>query len=178
MAIDWKIAFPLHPEYRTLPMVWYVPPLSPINAAANSGDLGMNGYLPDVESLRIPLRYLANLLTAGDEAPVKLALERLLAMRAFMRARHVDGVDARGVLDQVGLSLAQVEEMYRYLAIANHEDRFVIPTTHREYAENAYDLRASCGFSFGNGCSDGRSGASLFGPRKGNKTIPIHEASR
>ncbi|MFP3547904.1 nitrate reductase subunit beta, partial [Rhizobium sp. SIMBA_035] len=55
MAIDWKIAFPLHPEYRTLPMVWYVPPLSPINAAANSGALGMNGYLPDVESLRIPL---------------------------------------------------------------------------------------------------------------------------
>ena len=28
MAMDWKIAFPLHPEYRTLPMVWYVPPLS------------------------------------------------------------------------------------------------------------------------------------------------------
>ena len=25
MAMDWKIAFPLHPEYRTLPMVWYVP---------------------------------------------------------------------------------------------------------------------------------------------------------
>ncbi len=23
MAMDWKIAFPLHPEYRTLPMVWY-----------------------------------------------------------------------------------------------------------------------------------------------------------
>lgn len=178
MAIDWKIAFPLHPEYRTLPMVWYVPPLSPINAAANSGELGMNGYLPDVESLRIPLRYLANLLTAGDEAPVKLALERLLAMRAFMRARHVDGVDARGVLDQVGLSLAQVEEMYRYLAIANYEDRFVIPTTHREYAENAYDLRASCGFSFGNGCSDGRSEGSLFSPKKGAKTIPINEVSR
>ena len=27
---EWKIAFPLHPEYRTLPMVWYVPPLSPL----------------------------------------------------------------------------------------------------------------------------------------------------
>ncbi|SUH33370.1 respiratory nitrate reductase 1 subunit beta [Salmonella enterica subsp. enterica] len=26
MAIDWKLALPLHPEYRTLPMVWYVPP--------------------------------------------------------------------------------------------------------------------------------------------------------
>ena len=29
----------------------------------------MDGVLPDVDSLRIPLRYLANLLTAGDEAP-------------------------------------------------------------------------------------------------------------
>ena len=28
MAMDWKIAFPMHPEFRTLPMVWYVPPLS------------------------------------------------------------------------------------------------------------------------------------------------------
>jgi nitrate reductase beta subunit len=175
MAIDWKIAFPLHPEYRTLPMVWYVPPLSPINAAANSGALGMHGYLPDVDSLRIPLRYLANLLTAGDEAPVKLALERLLAMRGFMRARHVEGVEALGVLDQVGLSLAQVEEMYRYLAIANYEDRFVIPTTHREYAEDAFGLRAACGFSFGNGCSDGRTGGSLFSPKRGAKTIPIRE---
>jgi nitrate reductase beta subunit len=40
MAIDWKVALPLHPEYRTLPMVWYVPPLSPIiSAAANAGIL-------------------------------------------------------------------------------------------------------------------------------------------
>ncbi|MEK6421349.1 MAG: nitrate reductase subunit beta [Burkholderia gladioli] len=177
MAIDWKIAFPLHPEYRTLPMVWYVPPLSPINAAANSGALGMHGYLPDVDALRIPLRYLANLLTAGDEAPVKRALERLLAMRGFMRARHVDGVEALGALDQAGLSLAQVEEMYRYLAIANHEDRFVIPTTHREYAEDTFGLRAACGFSFGNGCSDGRTAGSLFGPKRGAKTIPIRETS-
>ncbi|CAB3810352.1 Respiratory nitrate reductase 1 beta chain [Paraburkholderia caffeinitolerans] len=175
MAIDWRIAFPLHPEYRTLPMVWYVPPLSPINSAANSGDLGMNGYLPDVESLRIPLRYLANLLTAGDEQPVKLALERMLAMRAFMRARHVDRVDATQVLDQAGLSLHQVEEMYRYLAIANYEDRFVIPTTHREYAEDAFDLRSGCGFTFGNGYSDGRSEASLFAPKTGQRRIPIQE---
>jgi Fe-S-cluster-containing dehydrogenase component len=33
MAVEWKVALPLHPEYRTLPMVWYVPPLSPITAA-------------------------------------------------------------------------------------------------------------------------------------------------
>ncbi|WP_199911787.1 nitrate reductase subunit beta [Dongshaea marina] len=26
MAVEWKVALPLHPEYRTLPMVWYIPP--------------------------------------------------------------------------------------------------------------------------------------------------------
>ena len=34
LAMEYKVAFPLHPEYRTLPMVWYVPPLSPITSAA------------------------------------------------------------------------------------------------------------------------------------------------
>jgi nitrate reductase beta subunit len=170
MAMEWKIAFPLHPEYRTLPMVWYVPPLSPIQSAANSGDIGAFGALPDVRSLRIPVRYLANLLTAGDEKPVVAALERMLAMRAYMRERHVEMKENAEVLQQAGMTAGEVEEMYRYLAIANYEDRFVIPTTHREYAEDAFDLRGGCGFSFGNGCSDGRSETSLFGGNK-RKTI-------
>ncbi|HYA47567.1 MAG TPA: nitrate reductase subunit beta, partial [Burkholderiales bacterium] len=175
MAVAWKVAFPLHPEYRTLPMVWYVPPLSPISAAANSGQLGANGEIPDVSQLRIPLKYLANLLTAGDEAPVKLALERMLAMRAYMRALNVEKRENAAVLQQVGLSVAQVQDMYRYMAIANYEDRFVIPTSHREHAEDAYDLRGACGFSFGNGCSGGESEASLFGGKK--RVIPLKALS-
>lgn len=175
MAIDWKIAFPLHPEYRTLPMVWYVPPLSPIQSAANSGAIGSFGDIPDVKSLRIPVRYLANMLTAGKEAPVELALERLLAMRAYMRARTVDKEERADILDQVGLTRAQVEDMYRYLAIADYEDRFVIPTAHREYAEDAFDLKGSCGFSFGNGCSEGTTKTSLFGskPRGRPREEPV-----
>jgi nitrate reductase beta subunit len=183
MAMDWKVALPLHPEYRTLPMVWYVPPLSPIQSAANSGQLGINGAIPDVRQLRIPVKYLANLLTAGDEAPVVRALERMLAMRAFMRDRHVEQRENADVLKQAGITTAQVEDMYHTMAIANYEDRFVIPTTHREYAENAYDLRGGCGFSFGNGCSDGTSESSLFGASatgKSSKTrvIPIKETTR
>jgi nitrate reductase beta subunit len=162
MAMEWKVAFPLHPEYRTLPMVWYIPPLSPIQNAAASGDLGMNGIIPDVKSLRIPLTYLANLLTAGEEKPVRAALERMLVMRAYMRGRHVDGIERSELLSQSGLSKDMVEEMYRYMAIANFEDRYVIPTSHREYAEKAFDIRSSCGFSFGNGCSGGNSNAELF----------------
>jgi len=172
MAVEWKVALPLHPEYRTLPMVWYVPPLSPISAAANAGAVGVNGEIPDVKSLRIPVKYLANLLTAGDTQPVERALERMLAMRAFQRSKHVDGVVNTAVLDQVGMSAAEVEAMYHVMAIANYEDRFVIPSTHREYAENTFDMRGGCGFSFGNGCSDGASAASLFGGTK-RRTIPI-----
>ena len=53
------------------------------------------------------------------------------------------------VLEDVGLSELQVEEMYRYMAIANYEDRFVIPTAHREDAMNeAFAERGGCGFSF------------------------------
>ena len=104
MAMEWKIAFPLHPEYRTLPMVWYVPPLSPIQSAAAAGKIGHDGEMPDVRSLRIPLKYLANLLTAGKEEPVAQALERMLAMRAYMRAKTVDGVIDESIARRVGLS--------------------------------------------------------------------------
>jgi nitrate reductase beta subunit len=172
MAVDWQVALPLHPEYRTLPMVWYVPPLSPISSAANAGHIGANGEIPDVKQLRIPVQYLANLLTAGDTAPVVRALERMLAMRAYQREKHVDGQINLAALKQVGMSQAEVEQMYHVMAIANYEDRFVIPTSHREYAENAFDMRGGCGFSFGNGCSDGASAPSLFGGTK-RRTIPI-----
>ena len=175
MAVDWRVALPLHPEYRTLPMVWYIPPLSPVQARVEAGAIEMKGEIPDVSSLRIPLKYLANLLTAGDETPVARALERMLAMRGFMRGRHVDGVDRPEVLAQAGLTQAEVEDMYKIMAIANYEDRFVIPTTHREYAEDAFDLRGSCGFSLGNKEDEKVAGTSLFGSKR--KVIKIKEVA-
>ena len=171
MAVEWKVAFPLHPEYRTLPMVWYIPPLSPIQAAAESGKLGKNGILPDTASLRIPVQYLANLLTAGDQPPVIRALDRMLAMRAYMRSKHVAPEPDLAVLEQVGLDAATVEDMYHIMAIANYEDRFVIPSSHKEMAEDSFNDKGSCGFTFGNGCSDGTSDASLFGKRKHGSEI-------
>ncbi len=170
MAMDWKVALPLHPEYRTLPMVWYVPPLSPIQSAAESGMIGVDGAMPDVRSLRIPVKYLANLLTAGKEAPVIQALERMLAMRGYMRSKTIDGVTDNAIAGQVGLTGQQIDEMYHVMAIANYEDRFVIPSSHREISEDAYDERGSCGFSFGNGCSGGATDFDLFGTKR-KKTV-------
>jgi nitrate reductase beta subunit len=177
MAMEWKVAFPLHPEYRTLPMVWYVPPLSPIQNAAAAGALEMDGEMPDVRSLRIPVKYLANMLTAGVEEPVVQALERMMAMRAYMRARSIDGRIDHNIAERVGLTAAQIDEMYQIMAIANFEDRFVIPTTHREWAEDAYELRSDCGFTFGNGCSGGRTEVGLFGMDKRSKAKPVAKVS-
>ncbi|MFX6153055.1 nitrate reductase subunit beta, partial [Acinetobacter baumannii] len=82
--------------------------------------------LPDVSQLRIPVQYLANLLTAGDTTPVVRALERMLAMRAYQRSKHVDQEQNLAVLQYAGLTVDEVEDMYQTMAIANYEDRFVI----------------------------------------------------
>ncbi|HHI70988.1 MAG TPA: nitrate reductase subunit beta, partial [Rhodobacteraceae bacterium] len=169
MAMDWKIAFPLHPEYRTLPMVWYIPPLSPIQNAAEAGAIGLDRDMPDVKSLRIPVRYLANMLTAGDETPIVSALERMLAMRAYMRSKTVDGVIDAAIAERVGMSPELIEDMYHVMAIANYEDRFVVPTTHREMVEDGMEIRTGQGFTDCNGCSTGISKGSMFGGKKPDK---------
>jgi len=163
--VDWKIAFPLHPEYRTLPMVWYVPPLSPIQSAAEAGKMSARDGMPDVRSLRIPLRYLANLLTAGAEEPIAAALERMLAMRSYMRAKSIEGRIDEAIPERVGLTRAKIEEMYKIMALAAYEDRYVIPTTHRELEEDAYVLRGSAGFGFRED-SNGATKVNLFGGAK------------
>lgn len=170
LAIDWQLALPLHPEYRTLPMVWYVPPLSPIQSVIGNEDLDKQGILPDIEQLRIPAKYLANLLTAGDEAPVILALKRMIAMRIYKRGEEVDNVKHDDVLKDVGLTEPQIQEMYRYLAIANYEDRFVIPTHHSELTSTlsrpAFIEQGSCGFTFGDGCSGSDNPFNLFNAQR------------
>ncbi len=175
MAVDWKVAFPLHPEYRTLPMVWYVPPLSPIQNASENSLIDMDRDLPDVRSLRIPVRYLANLLTAGDEAPIVTGLERMLAMRVYMRARTVEGVIDEAIAERVGLTAATIDDMYKIMALADYDDRFVIPTTHRENVEDASFLRGGCGFTDGNMCSTGISQGSLFGGSSRPFSVPTDQ---
>ncbi|MDT0576050.1 nitrate reductase subunit beta [Croceicoccus sp. F390] len=171
MAVEWKIAFPLHPEYRTLPMVWYVPPLSPIQSAAEAGKISERDGMPDVRSLRIPLKYLANLLTAGDEDPIALGLERMLAMRAYMRGKRVHGIGDESIATRVGLTGATIDEMYRIMALAAYEDRYVIPTAHREFEEDAYVLRGAGGFGFRE-VTEGRT-PSLFGGKKAQPGKPV-----
>ena len=86
----YEVALPLHPEYRTMPMVWYIPPLSPVvDVVRETGDDGEDAgnLFGAIDALRIPVEYLAELFTAGDPAPVHAVLRRLAAMRV-VHARH------------------------------------------------------------------------------------------
>jgi nitrate reductase / nitrite oxidoreductase, beta subunit len=116
MMKEWQIAFPLHPEYRTLPMVWYIPPMSPVKN-------------DDSEQMRIPEEYIARLLTAGDVEPINRAFAKMKALRRFMRQVDVDDNCSPDVPEELELTAEQYREMYRYLAIARYDDRFVIPSS-------------------------------------------------
>lgn len=180
MSVEWKIAFPLHPEYRTLPSMWYVPPLSPVQGQIDQGQLPTeaDGVIPTVDALRFPAKFLANMLTAGDEKPVIDAMRRMLAMRSHRRMKEVEGKDAAELLSKVGLTVEQAEQMYRYLGIANYEDRFVIPTSHEELRQDdPYAFQGQNGFAPGNisshGTDSGR-GMTLFPvPRKATHTPTV-----
>jgi nitrate reductase beta subunit len=84
--------------------------------------------------MRIPVRYLSNLLAAGDDEVIRGVLRKLTAMRVHMRAREFTGGADPGVAASVGMSAASIEEMYRLLALAPYADRYVIPPAHREVA--------------------------------------------
>ena len=153
LAINYRVALPLHPEYRTLPMVWYVPPLSPVvNALEQDGyEANPDEVFPAIEKMRIPVEYLANLLAAGDANVIRRVLQRLAAMRAFMRKKQVLSEEDPEVAAAVGMEPVDLEAMYRLLAIAKYEDRYVIPQAHTELAQRLAELPGACGLDFEGG---------------------------
>ncbi|NKQ52823.1 nitrate reductase subunit beta [Amycolatopsis sp. K13G38] len=139
---EYRIALPLHPEYRTLPMVWYVPPLSPVLDATNAAgrdDTDADDVFHTIRDLRIPVEYLAELFTAGDADAVAGVLMKLAAMRSYMRARTLDGTVAEELCEAVGMPGERIEQMYRLLAIAKYDERYVIPAA---YSKDAAALEA------------------------------------
>jgi nitrate reductase / nitrite oxidoreductase, beta subunit len=152
LAKTYKVALPLHPEYRTMPMVWYIPPLSPIVDLLR--DQGHDAESPGVlfgaiRSLRIPMEYLAELFTAGDVAEIERVLTILAAMRAHMRNITLQQPQDDSIAASVGMTDQSMREMYRLLAIAKYNERYVIPTAHVEQAHELEELGCSLDFAGG-----------------------------
>ncbi|MEU9601221.1 nitrate reductase subunit beta [Streptomyces sp. NPDC048109] len=143
----YRVALPLHPEYRTMPMVWYVPPLSPVvDALTGSGHDGEDpaALFGAIDTLRIPLGYLAELFTAGDPGPVEAALCRLAAMRSHMRRVNLGEEQDPRIAGAVGLDEPGIQELYRLLALAKYDERYVIPTTYTGSVPDPDGTGAGC----------------------------------
>ena len=153
MIIDWKIALPLHPEYRTMPMVWYIPPLSPVmNMIEGKGSQAdTEDIFPAIDEMRIPIEYLANLLTAGDTAHIRTVLKKMAVMRSYMRAEQTGKSFDVSIIEELGLEENDIKKMYRLLAIAKYNDRFVIPKSHKEDIADLYYDQGACGLDFAGG---------------------------
>ena len=168
---DYEVALPLHPEYRTLPMVWYIPPLSPIvdEVARTTSDAENYKVLfAALSKMRIPLEYMAQLFTAGDSRPVERALRRLVAMRSYMRDVNLGDQPQEEIAAAVGMTGRQIEDMYRLLAIADYDERYVIPLAHAELGRPTPSFDPM-------GCSlDGPGGVGMNGPGvAGSGPIPL-----
>ncbi|MFN8190294.1 MAG: nitrate reductase subunit beta [Nocardioidaceae bacterium] len=164
----YEVALPLHPEYRTMPMVWYIPPLSPVvDVVRDTGhDAEDRGNLfAAIDTLRIPVEYLANLFTAGDIAPVDRVLRKLAAMRSYMRDLNLGRDGDPSIPASVGMSEEDLYEMFRLLAIAKYSERYVIPPAHAEQAHALEELATDCPVSdYGGGQHD------VFGEGSGYPT--------
>ncbi|HEY6687777.1 MAG TPA: nitrate reductase subunit beta [Propionibacteriaceae bacterium] len=152
LAKIYKVALPLHPEYRTMPMVWYIPPLSPIvDLLRDQGhDAESTGVLfGAIRALRIPLEYLAELFTAGDVGEIERVLTILAAMRAHMRNITLQQPQDDSIAASVGMTDLSMREMYRLMAIAKYDERYVIPKAHVEQAHELEELGCSLDFDGG-----------------------------
>ena len=143
---EFGLALPLHPEFRTLPMAYYIPSLSPVlSTLGDSHELMEHGLIPEAETLRAPLGYLASLLSGGNREVVAAVLAKLIALRAFMRSRNLNEPVHDGVLKKAGLDEAAAVRLYRLFTIGGYDERNVIPAQQRE-EQDPYARKGASGF--------------------------------
>lgn len=160
----WKIALPPHIEFRTFPMLFYVPPMAPVMAERQDDKLNSvsTDLFHDIENARVPLQFLANLFGAGQTGKVVYALKKQKAVRIYRRAITVGDIDratAEKMLSDADCSVEEAEAIYRLTSLCTVDDRFVIPPSHREMAMEAIgeplQRKQEAGFGF------------VAGPRRG-----------
>ncbi len=141
----WRLALPLHSEFRTLPMLFYVPPMLPVLAAMKDGkyevagarEEGLTPLLSSLENARIPISFMASLFAAGNEKIVEAVYRKLIAVRIYMRAKKVKDVpeaEVEQAMAQGETSPEEIEAIFRLTALPTFEERFLIPPLEREMA--------------------------------------------
>jgi len=154
---EWKIALPLHTEFRTLPNLFYVPPLLPTTGNVTDGKYSTTSetFWAGIDATRLPMKYLANLFSAGNVDTVKEVMKKLMAVRMHRRNVTVGDLPKDAIADalkEVNLSTEMADAIFRLTSLPKFEDRFVIPPAHREESiemlKNTQDYKGSQGFGF------------------------------
>ena len=159
-VMEWKLALPLHPEFRTLPMLYYVPPLLPVmgRSEGNIYQHDVDEVFSSIDKARLPMKYLAALFSAGNIGPVQDAMKKLLAVRFFQRSSTLGDIDPdrlKKILRGADLSDSQAQDIYKLTALPGPEDRFMMPPIQREESiENTSCSPDKCKGSCGLGKTD------------------------
>ena len=153
----WGLALPLHPEFRTLPNLFYVPPLLPTMAYVENGtyETTSESFWGAIEKSRLPMKYLANLFSAGNEQVIETVLKKLMAVRLHRRNVTVGDLpenEINGPMDEVVMDKDTADDIFRLTSLPLFDERFVIPAAHREEAmemlESTADVKGNHGFGF------------------------------
>ena len=172
---EWGIALPLHAEFRTLPNLFYVPPMLPVMATISQNtkdnstlndkakawddtwlyDTSIDEIFGNIDNMRFPLKYMASLFGAGDEVIMAEKLKKLMAIRIYRRYKTVGDISKEksdAALSEIGFDEPMAEAIYQMTSLAKFDDRFVIPAAHREQAiemlESTADVKGNTGFGW------------------------------
>jgi nitrate reductase beta subunit len=154
---EWKLALPPHIEFRTMPMLYYVPPMSPVMVQRDDDTVSsVSGeFFHDIEQSRVPLQFMANLFGAGHQGKVVYALKKQKAVRTYRRAKTVGDITmdiAEKMLREADCTVEEAEGIYKLTSLCTFEERFVIPPMHREEAiemmRDPQEHKTSVGFGF------------------------------
>ena len=134
-------------------MVWYVPPLSPVMSLVEGPGSGADpdDVFPAIDELRIPIEYLARHAHGGRP---RAGTRRAAAPRrdAQLDARaNLGGEPDPALAAAVGMEPGAIDAMFRLLAIAKYDERYVIPQTHGEIGINPHSRQGACGLDFEGG---------------------------
>ena len=124
---EWGIALPLHPEFRTLPNLFYVPPMLPAMAQMDENGLyktASESMFPGVDQNRLPVKYLASLFSNGDTQAITDIYEKLLSVKLHRRNETVgDLTDAevKELMAKSKVTKNTANAIYRLTSLATFE---------------------------------------------------------
>ena len=95
-------------------------------------------------------------------------LKKLAAMRSYMRDINLGREPDASIPAAVGMSEEDMYDMYRLLAIAKYDERYVIPPAHAEQAHSLEELATECSLDYEGG--PGMGGSGPFGEGSGAPT--------